>query len=52
MMVSAEAACDLCLKEAIKSMERARIYSNTWTAILLASSCRRPFTVVKSVAVS
>ena len=51
-MVSAEASCDLCLKEAIKSTERARIYSSTWTAVLLASSCRRLFTGVKLVAVS
>ena len=51
-MVSAEASCDLCLKEALKSMERARIYSSTWTAVLPASSCRHPFTGVKSVAVS
>ena len=27
-MVSAEASCDLCLKEALKSMERTRIYSS------------------------
>ena len=31
-MVSAEASCDLCLKEPLKSTERARIYSTTCTA--------------------
>ena len=31
-MVSAEVSCDLCLKEALKSTERAIIYSNAYTA--------------------
>ena len=31
-MVSAEASCDLCLKEPLKSTERARIYTTTCTA--------------------
>ena len=30
-MVSGEVSCDLCLKEALKGTERARIYSSTWT---------------------